>query len=239
MGFLDYMFPVQSGTSRAIESTTGMTPTQQYAAGAAVASGAAGGAAGLSAILPIAAEIYGADQANKTNKEIARDQMSFQERMSNTAHQRQIADLKAAGLNPLLSGTGGASSPSGASATMQNIASGLSANVRDIQTLALNKEKQVEELKNMKATRANTEAGTLSSIANAEKSRAETEIIKHDAKGAKFKGEAWEYWGKPIMQKIKDIDKAGTEIYKGLTKPAGKGSLKNFDAIGASKNLLP
>lgn len=58
---------------------------------------------------------------NEANAAQSAAQMDFQERMSNTAHQREVADLNAAGLNPMLSSKlGGSTTPPGASAIMQN-----------------------------------------------------------------------------------------------------------------------
>ena len=69
----------------------------------------------IPALIAAGATLYSAQQRNKQAQRAAANQMAFQREMSNTAYQRSMADMRKAGLNPILAGKlGGASTPGGA-----------------------------------------------------------------------------------------------------------------------------
>lgn len=92
-------------------------------------------AAGLTAGGQLLSNVWQARQADK--------QMKFQERMSSTSHQREVDDLLAAGLNPMLSLKGGASTPGGAMANIDDPISPAVASAMAVRT-------HNQELKNLR-----------------------------------------------------------------------------------------
>lgn len=142
-------------------------------------------------------------RANEANQASAREQMAFQERMSSTAYQRAREDMKAAGLNSMLSYSSPASSPSGASAS-HGAAKAEAAKFNDFLGPAANsavdaysKEEQLKQgAQKLGIEKANSLADinlkasqAIAASTTAKKANAEIQIINSRAKREKLEGD--------------------------------------------------
>lgn len=117
----------------------------------AVGTAAAVGSIG-SAIIGGLFSAWGASRQNKAAKSAAERQMAFQREMYGSRYQMTMADMRKAGLNPILAyKTGVGGSPGGSSYSPVNIGADGATGMQNAITSALAARRQNQELKNMRA----------------------------------------------------------------------------------------
>lgn len=133
------------------------------------------------------------------NSAEAAKQRAWQEQMRSTGYQTAMADLKAAGLNPMLAySQGPAAMPTGANASATSMPQ-----ISNKMQAALSASATAAQIANTNATTEKTKADTAVSLATAKQVEAQTSLTTNSAENMK----------QTIQRTIAEIDKTKQEVH--------------------------
>lgn len=163
----------------------------------------------LIAAIGTAATMIGQHQTNQKAKGEANKNRLWQEQQTNTAHQRQVTDLRAAGLNPILSANSGASSGGGAQAQQSNVAESAASGANDVARLSFDQKRQRSDLAlqeaqidGVKASTRQADSAAIANKASASKAAMETEILKKDLPRSEVTSSLYEFAKKKWAERM-------------------------------------